>query len=141
MFRTASVKTRSLIDTDVHRGAHCSPPQVIGDDCVAANILVKLEMQNPGGSVKDRIALSMIEEVRMQTAEHRGATRRPLFCADDASFPNDSDCFFLNSTFESHGEGPPTQVGPPRGGQPSQPATHPPSHLPTSLFAHTQPPE
>ena len=66
MFRTASVKTRSLIDTDVHRGAHCSPPQVIGDDCVAANILVKLEMQNPGGSVKDRIALSMIEEVRMQ---------------------------------------------------------------------------
>ena len=33
----------------------------------AATVLVKLEMQNPGGSVKDRIALSMIEE-----AEKRG---------------------------------------------------------------------
>lgn len=37
------------------------------DDVVADKILVKLEMQNPGGSVKDRIALSMIEE-----AEKRG---------------------------------------------------------------------
>ena len=33
----------------------------------AATVLVKLEMQNPGGSVKDRIALSTIEE-----AEKRG---------------------------------------------------------------------
>merc|ERR1719230_1845726 len=33
----------------------------------AGNVLVKLEMQNPGGSVKDRIALAMIEE-----AEKRG---------------------------------------------------------------------
>jgi len=41
--------------------------KVIGDDCVAANVLVKMEMQNPGGSIKDRIALSMIEE-----AEKRG---------------------------------------------------------------------
>jgi len=41
--------------------------RVIGKDCKAANVLVKLEMQNPGGSVKDRIALSMIEE-----AEKRG---------------------------------------------------------------------
>ena len=32
-----------------------------------ANIYAKMEMQNPGGSVKDRIALSMIEE-----AEKRG---------------------------------------------------------------------
>jgi len=32
------------------------------DDVVAGKVLVKLEMQNPGGSVKDRIALSMIEE-------------------------------------------------------------------------------
>jgi len=37
------------------------------DDVVAENVLVKLEMQNPGGSVKDRIALSMITE-----AEKRG---------------------------------------------------------------------
>jgi cysteine synthase A len=41
--------------------------RVIGDDCQAAKVLVKLEMQNIGGSVKDRIALSMIEE-----AEKRG---------------------------------------------------------------------
>jgi len=41
--------------------------KVIGDDCKAAKVLMKLEMQNPGGSVKDRIALSMIEE-----AEKRG---------------------------------------------------------------------
>lgn len=39
--------------------------RVVGD--CKAKILVKLEMQNPGGSVKDRIALSMIEE-----AEKRG---------------------------------------------------------------------
>jgi len=37
-----------------------------GADC-KAEVLVKLEMQNPGGSIKDRIALSMIEE-----AEARG---------------------------------------------------------------------
>src|SRR3984957_1890663 len=31
-----------------------------------ARILVKLEGQNPGGSVKDRIALSMVEEAERQ---------------------------------------------------------------------------
>eukprot|EP00931_Biecheleriopsis_adriatica_P120257 TRINITY_DN95375_c0_g1_i1.p1 TRINITY_DN95375_c0_g1~~TRINITY_DN95375_c0_g1_i1.p1 ORF type:complete len:379 (-),score=73.90 TRINITY_DN95375_c0_g1_i1:90-1226(-) len=41
--------------------------KVIGENCQAAKVLVKLEMQNPGGSVKDRIALNMIEE-----AEKRG---------------------------------------------------------------------
>jgi len=40
--------------------------RVVGEDC-EAKVLVKLEMQNPGGSVKDRIALSMIE-----AAEKRG---------------------------------------------------------------------
>ena len=33
---------------------------VVGED--AADVYVKLEYQNPGGSVKDRIALAMIEE-------------------------------------------------------------------------------
>lgn len=41
--------------------------RVIGDECRASKVLIKLEMQNPGGSVKDRIALSMIVE-----AEKRG---------------------------------------------------------------------
>jgi len=39
--------------------------RVVGD--AEAKVYIKLEMQNPGGSVKDRIALSMIEE-----AEKRG---------------------------------------------------------------------
>lgn len=41
---------------------NCLPP-----DFKAKRILAKLEMQNPGGSLKDRIALNMIEE-----AEKRG---------------------------------------------------------------------
>jgi cysteine synthase A len=41
--------------------------RVVPKESVAAKVLVKLEMQNPGGSIKDRIALSMIEE-----AEKRG---------------------------------------------------------------------
>ena len=40
--------------------------RVVGPDC-KATVLAKLEMQNPGGSVKDRIAKSMIED-----AEARG---------------------------------------------------------------------
>lgn len=34
----------------------------IAEGTQAAKVLVKLEMQNPGGSVKDRIAMSMIED-------------------------------------------------------------------------------
>ena len=41
--------------------------RVLPENMVADKILLKLEMQNPGGSIKDRIALSMIEE-----AEARG---------------------------------------------------------------------
>lgn len=41
--------------------------RVLPENMVAEKILLKLEMQNPGGSIKDRIALSMIEE-----AEKRG---------------------------------------------------------------------
>jgi len=40
--------------------------RVPGDDC-QGTVLMKMEMQNPGGSIKDRIALTMIEE-----AEKRG---------------------------------------------------------------------
>ena len=41
--------------------------RVLPENMVADKILLKLEMQNPGGSIKDRIALSMIEQ-----AEARG---------------------------------------------------------------------
>ena len=41
--------------------------RVLPENMVADKILLKLEMQNPGGSIKDRIALSMIVE-----AEKRG---------------------------------------------------------------------
>jgi len=41
--------------------------RVLPENMYAEKILLKLEMQNPGGSIKDRIALSMIEE-----AEKRG---------------------------------------------------------------------
>ena len=37
---------------------------VVDDD--AADIYVKLEYQNPGGSVKDRIALAMIEKAERE---------------------------------------------------------------------------
>lgn len=37
---------------------------VVDDD--AADIYVKLEYQNPGGSVKDRIALAMIEKLSVK---------------------------------------------------------------------------
>jgi cysteine synthase A len=40
---------------------------VLPKEAVCAKVLLKLEMQNPGGSIKDRIALSMIE-----AAEQRG---------------------------------------------------------------------
>ena len=41
--------------------------RVVPEASVADKVLLKLEMQNPGGSIKDRIALSMIER-----AEARG---------------------------------------------------------------------
>ena len=41
--------------------------RVVPEESVASKVLLKLEMQNPGGSIKDRIALSMIE-----SAEARG---------------------------------------------------------------------
>ena len=41
--------------------------RVVPEESVADKVLLKLEMQNPGGSIKDRIALSMIIE-----AEKRG---------------------------------------------------------------------
>ena len=41
--------------------------RVVPEESVADKVLLKLEMQNPGGSIKDRIALSMIVE-----AEKRG---------------------------------------------------------------------
>ena len=40
----------------------------------AARILLKLERFNPGGSVKDRIALSMIEDAEKRGVIEKGAT-------------------------------------------------------------------
>ncbi len=41
---------------------------------LAARILAKLEYFNPGGSVKDRIALAMIEAAEERGALQKGAT-------------------------------------------------------------------
>lgn len=41
---------------------------------LAARLLVKIEAFNPGGSVKDRAALNMIEEAERRGELHRGAT-------------------------------------------------------------------
>ena len=40
----------------------------------AVRLLIKLEGQNPGGSVKDRIAKSMVEEAEKDGALRAGAT-------------------------------------------------------------------
>jgi cysteine synthase A len=48
--------------------------RVIGEDCKAARVLLKLEMQNPGGSVKDRIGLSMIKAAERRGEIHPGRT-------------------------------------------------------------------
>eukprot|EP00192_Tetraselmis_astigmatica_P015663 CAMPEP_0117664804 /NCGR_PEP_ID=MMETSP0804-20121206/9436_1 /TAXON_ID=1074897 /ORGANISM="Tetraselmis astigmatica, Strain CCMP880" /LENGTH=167 /DNA_ID=CAMNT_0005472103 /DNA_START=154 /DNA_END=654 /DNA_ORIENTATION=- len=42
--------------------------------CRAARVLCKMEMQNPGGSVKDRIALSMIEQAEKDGILKPGGT-------------------------------------------------------------------
>ena len=39
-------------------------------DAAGARVLVKVEARNPGGSVKDRIAVAMVED-----AEHRGVLK------------------------------------------------------------------
>ena len=53
--------------------------RVIGDDCVAANVLVKLEMQNPGGSVKVRAATRTRPSfVRLPLVAARAMNATPL---------------------------------------------------------------
>jgi len=47
--------------------------KVPGPEC-KATVLMKLEMQNPGGSIKDRIALSMIEEAEKRGEIHPSRT-------------------------------------------------------------------
>jgi hypothetical protein len=51
----------------VRLSARSLPPDVLAND---VTVLCKLELQNPGGSLKDRIALNMIE-----AAEARGELR------------------------------------------------------------------
>ncbi|MBR0053451.1 MAG: cysteine synthase A [Bacteroidales bacterium] len=48
--------------------------RVSGFEDLYANLLVKLEYFNPGGSVKDRVALSMIEDAEASGALQPGAT-------------------------------------------------------------------
>lgn len=47
--------------------------RILPDGC-KANVYAKMEMQNPGGSIKDRIALNMIEEAEASGALKPGMT-------------------------------------------------------------------
>lgn len=51
-----------------------SPQNIIKNEGLKANLLVKLELFNPMGSVKDRAALYMIEEAEKQGLLVKGAT-------------------------------------------------------------------
>jgi cysteine synthase len=75
----ATALTRSFsVSADVTRCIGNTPlvqlNRVIGPDCKAKRVLAKLEMQNPGGSVKDRIALSMIEKAEARGEIHPSRT-------------------------------------------------------------------
>lgn len=48
--------------------------KILPADCKAKRVLAKLEMQNPGGSLKDRIALSMIEAAEARKEITPGTT-------------------------------------------------------------------
>lgn len=48
--------------------------RVIGPHCKAKRVLAKLEIQNPGGSVKDRIAISLIEKAEARGDIHPSRT-------------------------------------------------------------------
>ena len=50
------------------RTLHTAPP------CPQATVYAKLEMQNPGGSLKDRIALNMIEKAEKEGKISPGKT-------------------------------------------------------------------
>ncbi len=52
------MKAKNILET-IGNTPHLKINKLFGNK---ANVWIKLEKQNPGGSIKDRIALSMIED-------------------------------------------------------------------------------
>ena len=51
--------------------------EISGLEGQKARILAKIEFFNPGGSAKDRIALSMIEDAEKNSAKDRPSSSQP----------------------------------------------------------------
>ena len=70
---------------------------------LAGNIVAKLEAFNPAGSVKDRVALSMIEDAEERGILKPGATIIELFYLEDLSLNKVSEIMNMPSgTVKSH---------------------------------------
>ena len=77
----AATGDRSYLDT-VGATPMVRVNRALPEEAKQARVLVKLEMQNPGGSVKDRIAKSMIED-----AEANGTLKPGMTVVEYTRYP------------------------------------------------------
>lgn len=61
------MRARNILDT-IGRTDHVKINKLFGND---ADVWMKLERSNPGGSIKDRIALSMIEDAEKKVSSKK----------------------------------------------------------------------
>ena len=77
----AATGDRSYLDT-IGATPMVRVERALPEEAKQARVLVKLEMQNPGGSVKDRIAKSMIED-----AEANGTLKPGMTVVEYTRYP------------------------------------------------------